>query len=42
MMTPAVLTLVLASQVSAFWAAPWFAWNSGLWNGKLRDAKALT
>jgi hypothetical protein len=26
MMTRAVLTVVLASQVSALWAAPWFAW----------------
>jgi hypothetical protein len=42
MMTPAVLTLVLASQVSAFWVVPWFAWNSNLFNGELREAKALT
>jgi hypothetical protein len=28
MITPAVLTIVLASQVSALWAVPWFAWIS--------------
>jgi hypothetical protein len=29
MVTPVILTLVLAGQVSALWAVPWFAWQAG-------------
>lgn len=30
MLTPTVLTLVLASQAFAAWAVPWFAWQIDL------------
>jgi len=32
MMTPAILTLVVASHGSVLWTAPWFEWQATLLN----------
>ena len=42
MVTPVILTLVLAGQMSAMWAVPWFAWQAGLSNAEHCSPKEPT
>jgi hypothetical protein len=42
MVTPVILTLALAGQVSAMWVVPWFAWQAELFTAEPSPPHELT